>query len=141
MSKREEIVSKVVELIDKTIAVRTVTREPKSLDELSSTAFPHVLVETANETRESASIGGTIRRVSDMEILLNVVVRGANRDQQRNAVIDAIEKALSSDASLGGVAYDSGVTDISIREIAESAPYGQAAIIFSVRYFYDTGNP
>lgn len=141
MSKRESIVAYVVDQIDSLVAVRTVTREPKSLDELSTEAFPHVLVETANETREDASFGGTIRRVGRIEILLNMVVRGANRDQQRNTLLDAIETKLAADPTLNGLAYNSGITDIQIREIAESAPYGQMAAIFSVEYYYDAGNP
>jgi hypothetical protein len=141
MSNREAIVSSVVTQLTALTECRTVTREPRALEELSKSSFPHILVETANETRSTASFGAEVRRVSELEILLNVVVHGADRDQKRNTVIAAIETKLSLDPTFGGLCYNSEITEISIREIAESAPYGQAAVLLRVEYFYTRGTP
>lgn len=139
MSIREDIVAKVVSDINAITGIKTVTREPKEITELSPASFPHVLVETANETREHAQFEG--RRVADLDILLNVVVHGNNRDSARNTAFEQIEEKLQADPSLGDLCYDSYVTEVRIREIAQSAPYGSGAMIYRVRYFYDRENP
>ena len=126
MSIRENITAHIVTQIDGITEVKTVTREPKALTELAATSYPHVLVETANERRENSSYGNEIRRKATMDIILNVVVYSNNRDQSRNSI-------------LGGNAIDSGTSEIVIREIGETAPYGQAAIIYTVEYYYTRG--
>jgi hypothetical protein len=140
-SLREQITAYLVTQLDSVAAVKSVTREPKSLEELSTRAMPHVLIETANETRENVSFGGEVRKVANLEVLLNIVVYGNNRDQQRNTVIEAIEAQLDLDSTLGGLAYDSETTEILIREIAEASPHGQAAMIINVKYYYTKGTP
>lgn len=141
MSSRERITSKVIELTNTVRYVKSVTREPVDITELSRTSFPHVFVETANETREHVSFGDGTRRSSDLDILLNIVVYGDSRDSQRNLIIEALERKFAEDPTLGDLAYDSFVTDIQIREIGEAEPYGSAAMIFRVRYFYDQTQP
>lgn len=141
MSKREDIIGHIVTELTGLAAVKTVTREPKEIGELSPQSFPHVLIEAANESREDASFGSGVRRVSNMEVILNGIVHGADRDSKRNTLIDAIETQLALDTSLGGNAYNSQITDIEIREIAETAPYGQVAMVLQVQYFYDKGTP
>ena len=141
MSKREEIASRIVETLKTVRAVKTVTREPRALTELSKTAFPHVLVESANEARDISSFGETVRHVADIDFLINCVVKGRDRDQQRNNVLEAIETALQADATLEGLVFDSYVTQIQIREIEEADPYATAAMIYTVRYYYDRGQP
>lgn len=141
MSKRETIAKYIVENIDKVRSVKTVTREPKSLDELSKSAYPHVLVESANEVREVSSYGDNVRVQADIDFLINIVVTGKDRDSQRNLLLDAIEQALQADTTMGGVCYDSQVSEIQIREIEEAAPYATAAMIYTVRYFYTRGTP
>lgn len=140
MSIRENITAHVVTQINSLAGVKTVTREPKSIDELSPASYPHVLVETANETREHATLGNDGQQVADVDIVLNILVYGSDRDQSRNTVIEAIEEKLALDTSLGGNAFDSFVTDVQVREIAETAPYGQGAIVFRARYYYTRGN-
>ena len=140
MSKRESIVAHVVSELNSLGAVKTITREPKAIEELSPNSFPHVLVETTNETREHASFSDEQKRVADLDITINILVHGNNRDQKRNTVIEAIEEQLELDPSLGGVCFDSYVTDVVIREIAETAPYGQAAMVIRARYYYTRGN-
>jgi len=139
MSIRENITAHIVTQIDGITEVKTVTREPKALTELAATSYPHVLVETANERRENSSYGNEIRRKATMDIILNVVVYSNNRDQSRNSIIELIEEKLALDTTLGGNAIDSGTSEIVIREIGETAPYGQAAIIYTVEYYYTRG--
>ena len=140
-SKRELIVQNIVTQIQSISSIKKVTREPKDILELSVASFPHVLVETANETRENSSFSAEVRKESELEILLNIVVHGNNRDQQRNNAIEAIEQQLDIDVTRGGHAFDSQLTEVTIRELNEAAPYGQAVILFTIKYFYTKGTP
>lgn len=140
MSIREDITAHIVSQIGAITEVKTVTREPKVLTELATTSYPHVLVESANERREDSSFGNEVRRKATMDIILNVVVYSNNRDQSRNDIMEKIEEKLALDPTLGGNAINSGTSEIVIREIGETAPYGQAAIIYTVEYYYTRGN-
>ena len=140
MSKREDIASHIVTQIGTITQVKTVTREPKDLAQLAVTSFPHVLVETANETRATISSGSTPGREGTIDFLINVVVHGDNRDTDRNDIMERIEEKLDLDTTMGGRAADSGVTEIIIREIGETAPFGQSAIVYTVKYFYRRGD-
>lgn len=140
-SKRELIVQEIVTQLEAIPSIKMVTREPKSIEELSVRSFPHILVETANEVRENASFGADVRKVSELEILLNIVVHGNNRDEQRNNAIEAIEAQLDLDSTLGGNALDSWLSEVTIRELNEAAPYGQAVVLYTVRYYYTKGTP
>jgi hypothetical protein len=140
MSKREDIAAHIVTQLGTVGSIKTVTREPKDLGQLAATSFPHVLVESANEVREDASFSGEVRREATLDFLLNIVVYGNDRDTNRNAIIEAVEEKLALDPSMGGNAFNSGVSEVIIREIAETAPYGQAAIVYTVKYYYDRGN-
>ena len=140
MSKREDIASHIVTQIGTITQVKTVTREPKDLAQLAVTSFPHVLVETANEVRETISIGDSPRREGTIDFLINVVVHGDNRDTDRNDIMERIEEKLDLDTTMGGNAADGGVSEIIIREIGETAPFGQSAIVYTVKYYYERGN-
>lgn len=140
-SKRELIVENIVTQIESIPSIKMVTREPKDILELSVRSFPHVLVETANEVRENASFSADVRKESELEILLNIVVHGNNRDQQRNNAIEAIEQQLDIDSTRGGHAFDSQLSEVTIRELNEAAPYGQAVMLFTIKYYYTKGTP
>jgi hypothetical protein len=139
-SIRENIASHIVTQIDAISEVKTVTREPTDIAQLAVTSFPHVLVESANETRERLSIGTTPREESSIDFLINVVVHSNNRDSDRNSIIEKIEEKLALDTSLGGNASDSFTSEIIIREIAETKPYGQAALVYTAKYYYSRGS-
>lgn len=140
MSTRESITAHIVSQIDAITEVKSVTREPKVIAELAATSFPHVMIETANETREDFSMSNEIRRKATMDVLINVIVYSNNRDQNRNSIIEKIEEKLALDTTLGGNALNSGTSEIVIREVGETAPYGQAAIVYTVEYYYTRGN-
>ena len=69
MSVRESIASNIVTSLQgiSTPNVKKVTREPFDFDKLSNAQYPAILVRTANESREDASIGGKIGRASCRE--------------------------------------------------------------------------
>ena len=140
MSIREDITAHIVSQIGAITEVKTVTREPNVLTELATTSYTHVLVASANERREDSSFGNEVRRKATMDIILNVVEYSNNRDQSRNDIMEKIEEKLALDPTLGGNAINSGTSEIVIREIGETAPYGQAAIIYTVEYYYTRGN-
>jgi len=140
MSRREDIAAYIVTQLGTVSQIKTVTREPTDLTQLAATSFPHVLVETANEIREDASFSGDVRREATLDFLLNVVVYGNNRDTSRNTIIELIEEKLAQDPDIVGLCFNSGVSEVIIREIAETAPFGQAAIVYTVKYYYERGN-
>jgi hypothetical protein len=135
-SKREDIVAHIVTQITSITDIKKVTRDPIDITQLSRESFPHVLIETANESRENASFGSEVRRVAELDVILNVIVMGNNRDQKRNTAIEQIEEKLMEDSTLGGNATDCQLLEVVIREIGESDPYGQAAMVFRCQYFY-----
>lgn len=142
MSSREKIAQYVVDHINEVRYVKSVTREPQSVDELAKTSFPHVLVETADETRSDYTMdSGQIVREATIEFLINIVVHGDNRDSQRNLIIEAIERKLEEDRTFGGLCFNSGSTEILTREIDSAEPYATGAIIYSVTYHYDRTKP
>lgn len=136
-SIREQIAQYIVDNIKNSRYVKSVTREPKLLSELSAMSYPHVLIESANETRSNSSFGDNIRQEADIDFLINIVVSGADKDSQRNLIIQAIEDELQTDSTFGGLVFDSLVTDVRIREIDQVDPYATAAIVYRVRYYYN----
>ena len=139
-SKRENITAHIVSQISAISDVKSVTREPKVITELAATSFPHVMIETANEEREDFSFGNEIRRKATMDVLINVIVYSNNRDQSRNEILEKIEEKLALDTTLGGNALNSKTSEIIVREVGETAPYGQAAIVYTVEYYYTKGS-
>ena len=140
MSIRENIANHIVTQIGAITEVKTATREPTDIAQLAVTSFPHVLVESANETRENSSIGGTPRQEATIDFLINVVVHSNNRDSDRNSILEKIEEKLALDSTLGGNASDSYTSEVVIREIAETKPYGQAALVYTAKYYHARGN-
>lgn len=142
MSNREAIAVYMIDKLSEIRYVKSITREPKSVDELARTAFPHLLVETADESREDYTMeSGTAVREATIEFLINIVVHGTDRDSQRNLIFEAIERKLEEDRTFGGLLFNSGVTEVLTREIDSAEPYGHGAIVFSATYHYDRAKP
>lgn len=137
MSKRELITQHIIDQLKNVRYINSVTREPKTLEELSRADFPHCLIETANETRTDSSFSDSKRKHATLDVLINIVVHGADRDKQRNTVLEAIEEKLDADTTMNSNAHDAGVTSIEIREIAEAEPYATAAMVYTVEYYYE----
>lgn len=139
MSKRETIAKYIIDEVREIRYVKSITREPKSEDELSKASLPHCLVETADESRGDMDMDGT--RSATIDFLINVVVGGKDRDSQRNLIFEAIERKLTADRTLNGNCYDCSVVDILTREIDTAKPYASGALVFRVVYHYESGTP
>jgi hypothetical protein len=142
MSLREDIAKEVVRVLQ-TIddpAVKLVTREPFSITDLPITQFPALLIQTANENRETitqGSVAGGFRQ-GVITYAIRGFVRGVEIDRLRNDLIEAVEEALDSDRRLGlSAVQDSQVINVDI--IDRLAPLGELLITFDVRYAYARG--
>ena len=138
MSLRESIAANIVttlQAMSSPVAASYVTREPFAFEKLSNAQFPAILVQTASESREDATIGGsTIKRFGTIDYSLIGFVKGAAIDTARNNLIEAIEEALDSDRTRGGYAKDTQVISV---ETDEGAIDPIGGIIVTVRVMYD----
>jgi hypothetical protein len=144
MSLREQITTTLVtrfqEIEDPLIALAT--REPIDVEKLAITQFPAILVTFAVETRETVTMGmsGIGQRMGELAFDLRGFVRGAELDQKRNDLIEAIEEQLELDRYLG--LANSGVLDSQITEIEvipRLAPLAEVRLRLVVRYSYMRG--
>jgi hypothetical protein len=142
MSLRETIANELVRVL-KTIddpAVKLVTREPFSITDLPITQFPALLIETANENRETISAGavGIGFRNGTISYAIRGFVRGVEIDRLRNDLIEAVEEVLDSDRKLGfAQVQDSQLINIDV--VDRLAPLGEFLITFDVTYAYARG--
>ncbi len=138
MSIRESIAANIVTTLK---AMRTpvqakyVTREPFDFNKLSNAQFPAILVQTASESREDATIGGAgIKRFGTIDYSITGFVKAAEIDAARNNLIEAIEESLDVDRTRGGFAK---YTQIVAIETDEGAIDPVGGIIVTVRVMYD----
>jgi hypothetical protein len=138
MSIRESIAANIVTTLK---AMRTpvqakyVTREPFDFNKLSNAQFPAILVQTASESREDATIGGAgIKRFGTIDYSITGFVKAAEIDTARNELIEAIEEALDADRTRGDYAKDTQIISVETDE-GSIDPIG--GIIVSVRVMYD----
>jgi len=142
MSIRENIAENLVETlqyISQPIAVKYVTREPFDFEKLSNAQFPAILVRSADEDREDATIGGSIaQRIATINYQLVCFVKGAKIDTARNKIIEAVEEKLAVDKTRGGNALDTQVLSIEA-DTGSIAPVGGVIITLRVLYQYQRG--
>ena len=141
MSRREDIAKHLIEQLKQVRYIKNISRNPINATQLAKDQFPFVVIETANEVRENSSFSNEVRQVADVDYVINVFVSGDEGDSRRNDVIEQIEKKLQTDSTLNGLAYDSMVSEIQVREIANNDPYAQAVIVYTVKYHYKRGTP
>ncbi len=142
MSNREKIAQYIEDHLNEIRYVKSVTREPQSVDDLPKTSYPHVLLETTDEQRNDYTMeSGNALREAKIEFLINVVVYGVDRDSQRNLIFEAIERKLEEDRTFGGLCFNSGVEELLTREIDTAEPYASGAIVYGVTYHYDRTTP
>ena len=136
MSKREEIVARVTEVLkaQRNVKLGQVSRDPIILEELARTSFPAVVIESTNEERVRAAFGGL--RECAMEVSVLMYVNGKERDRQRNTVAEAIEKTIESDEQLNTLTRDIFLQRIEAVELGEASPYGSMRLVFQVDYCY-----
>ena len=142
MSIRENIAENLVETlqyISQPMAVKYVTREPFDFEKLSNAQFPAILVRSADEDREDATIGGSIaQRIATINYQLVCFVKGAKIDTARNKIIEAVEEKLAVDKTRGGNALDTQVLSIEA-DTGSIAPVGGVIITLRVLYQYQRG--
>jgi hypothetical protein len=142
MSVREEIAGNIVTTlqgITDPVAVKYATREPFDFQKLSNAQYPAILVRSADESREDASIGGSItQRMGTINYELVCFVKGSTIDSARNNIIEAIEEGLDVDRTRGNKAIDTQVINIEIDE-GSIDPIGGVIITVRVVYQYTRG--
>ena len=145
MSLRQDIadylVTAIQEIEEPRIAL--VTKEPFEVSEIAITQFPAVLVTMREETRETVTLGapGSGRRTGNIRFEIRAYVRGAELDQKRNLLLEALEEQLEKDRYFDlrsqGV-LDSQITNIEI--IDRMPPLAELLIRLEVRYNYLRGS-
>lgn len=147
-SIRERIASNIVDVLKSTsvdntrkFTIRKVVREPVVIEDLAATSMPLVFVQSANETREDQTMGGSaITRFGSIEFILHCYVQGNTRDSDRNELVEIIDTALEEDRTRGGYALDTEVTNIDLITNGESAPYASLAITVRCDYCHTRGS-
>jgi hypothetical protein len=140
MSIREEIAKNIVTTLKEIPDIKPVlvTREPFDVEKIAVTQFPAVLIETAEENRNTATMSAGIRSST---IIYNVrgYVRGTELDTKRNDLIEAIEEALDADRvrGLSGQVQDTQITRIEV--ITRMPPLAEVLITVEVRYIFQRG--
>lgn len=144
-SKRELIVQNIMETLrDQTVVqLNHITRDPGfSLPDLANTAFPAVLVQSGNESRNSITQGGSsATRECVMEVVITVWTNSlVSVDTLHNQLLDSIETVLEVSATRGGNALDTELVS-TITGTGDTAPYQSFTMVFEIPYLYTKGNP
>lgn len=140
MSKRESIAANIVTTLDAVSQIKYVTREPFDFQKLSNAQFPAILVQTATETRDDITIGGSdITREGTIDYLLVGYTKGVTIDAARNQLIEYIEEALDADRTRGGYALDTQVVSVETDE-GSIDPIGGVLVTLRVLYNFTRGS-
>lgn len=142
MSVRENIAANIVTALQaiSTPTVKKVTREPFDFDKLSNAQYPAILVRTANETREDASIGGSMSsRQATIDYELICFVKHKNIDTARNQIAEAIDEKLDEDRTRGGYAIDTQVISVEVDD-GTIDPIGGVIVTVQILYTYTRGD-
>jgi hypothetical protein len=142
MSVRENIANNLVTALKAitTPKVKKVTREPFDFDKLSNAQFPAILVRTANETREDASMGGSATsRHGTIDYELICFVKHKNIDTARNQIAEAIDEKLDTDRTRGGHAIDTQVISVEVDD-GTIDPIGGVIVTVQILYSYTRGD-
>jgi len=142
MSVRENIATNLVAQLQaiSSPTVKKVTREPFDFDKLSNAQYPAILVRTANENREDASIGGSMSsRQATIDYELICFVKHTNIDTARNQIVEAIDEKLDEDRTRGGYAIDTQVTSVEVDD-GTIDPVGGVIVTVQILYTYTRGD-
>jgi len=138
MSIREDIAANLVTTLAKIVtptSVKYVTREPFDFDRLSNAQYPAILVRSADEVKEDATM---TTRSGTINYELVCFVKGKLLDQARNNIIESVEEGLEVDRTLGNKAVDTQVVSVEVDE-GSIAPIGGVIITVRVLYYYVRG--
>ena len=144
MSVRENIASNIVTVltaISSPITLKKITRQPFEPRDLSQQQYPCAWVESAEETREDASLNeGTRQGTVDFVIMGFVQGAESNIDTARNQLITAIETALDLDRTRDSNALDTEVISIETDE-GTIFPLGGIRMVARCIYTFTSGTP
>ena len=142
MSVRENIAANIVTALQAISLprVKKVTREPFDFNKLSNAQFPAILVRTANETREDASMGGSsTSRHGTIDYELVCFVKHKNIDTARNQIAEAIDEKLDEDRTRGGNAIDTQIISVEVDD-GTIDPIGGVIVTVQILYSYTRGD-
>lgn len=143
-SLRESIAQNIVASLkdQKVYKLGLVTREPtQDLSQLAKTAFPCVVISSANEIRNDITQGSQqILRESlaDYQLTIYVVGGGKNLDTQKNELIEAVELILDQDRTRGGNALYTELISVDQNNSVQQ-PYSSMILTIRVAYHYTRG--
>lgn len=145
MSQRELIVQNIMETLRDQTVVRLnhITRDPGfELADLANTAFPAVLVQSGNETRNSITQNGPgATREAVMEVNITVWTNSLkSADTLHNNLIADIETVLEVDPTRNSISEDTELVSV-ITGTGDVAPYQSFTMVFEIPYLYTKGNP
>jgi len=138
MSARENIAANIVTVLELMTnpMLKKITRQPFDYERLSNAQFPAVWVQSAEESREDMTLGGS--RESTINYQIVGFVKGVNIDTARNELIEGIENALDVDRTRGGYAKDTQILSVDTDQGATD-PVGGITLTAQVRYQYMRG--
>lgn len=146
MSLRQQISQQVTQRLERMRNPQPmlVTREPFDVTKIAITEFPALLISFIDEERETITMGlpGLGRRAGTIRLEVRGFVRGTDLDDQRTALITAIETVLEQDRYLG--LRSQGVTNSQvtlIEVIPRIPPLAEFRVEFRVNYNYERGTP
>lgn len=146
-SIREKIAGDIVDSIKvnsidptRSFTIKSVTREPVVIEDLAATQIPLVFVESADETREDISMGGSaITRMGTIQFILHLYVTGSTRDSNRNTLLEIIDSALEADRTRNGNALDTQIIKVALIQSGEAKPYASLEVTVECTYQHIRG--
>lgn len=145
MSQRELIVQNIMETLRDQTVVRLnhITRDPGfELADLANTAFPAVLVQSGNDSRNSITQNGlNAVRQAVMEVSITVWTNTLKSvDTVHNNLMADIETVLEVDPTRNRLTEDTELVSV-ITGTGDVAPYQSFTMVFEIPYLYTKGNP
>lgn len=139
MSKRESIAANLKTTLQNVAQIKFVTREPFDFQKLSNAQYPAVLIQTASEAREDATIGTSATREGTIDYLIVGYIKGSTLDTARNNLVEYIEEALDVDRTRGGYALDTQVVSVETDD-GSIDPIGGVLVTVRVLYNFTRGS-
>jgi hypothetical protein len=139
MSKRETIAANLKTTLQNVAQIKFVTREPFDFSKLSNAQYPAVLIQTASESREDATIGASATREATIDYLIVGYIKGVALDTARNNLVEYIEEALDVDRTRGGNALDTQVVSVETDD-GSIDPIGGVLVTVRVLYNFTRGS-
>ena len=148
MSVRENIAQNIATVLADITqpAVKLVSRNPITAQDISIIQYPAIFVASGEEERNDITQGTSGLRQGIIDYTITGLVRASssalttnnNIDTQRNELIEAIAEALEVDRTRNSNALNSYVTEVDTDD-GSDYPVGKVDITFRVEYKYVKG--